>query len=91
MRYNYFTKGTCSQVISFKLDGDKVSDITFFGGCNGNLKAIPILLEGSTVEYITTKLKGLTCGNRPTSCTDQLATAVLAAYNGELEPEEDEG
>lgn len=89
MRYTYFTSGTCSQAISFRLDGDKVSDISFFGGCNGNLKAMGILLEGASVDYIYEKLKGNTCGMRPTSCTDQLATAVKAAYDGELEPEEE--
>ena len=50
------------------------------GGCNGNLKAIPILIEGWTVEQIEEKLTGILCGRRPTSCADQLAKAVRAAY-----------
>ena len=60
-----------------------VSHIEFYGGCNGNLKAIAALLEGATVEEIERKLLGNTCGRRPTSCADQFAKAVRAAYNEE--------
>lgn len=81
MRCEYKTKDTCAQVISFDLDGNVVTNIDFYGGCNGNLKAIAKLLEGSTVEEIESKLLGNTCGRRPTSCTDQLAIAVRKAYN----------
>lgn len=52
----------------------------FTGGCNGNLKAIPILVEGMTVEQIEEKLLGVLCGRRPTSCANQLTKAVRAAY-----------
>ena len=79
MHHEYKTKGTCSQAISFDLDGDVVRNISFFGGCNGNLKAISTLVDGMTVEQIEEKLKGNTCGFRPTSCADQLAQAVRAA------------
>ena len=82
MRYNYETENTCAQRISFDLEGNVVKNIEFFGGCNGNLKAIAKLLEGSTVQEIQEKLLGNTCGRRPTSCTDQLAIAVQKAYNG---------
>ena len=58
-----------------------VSNITFIGGCNGNLKAIAKLVDGWTVEQIEEKLLGNTCGRRPTSCADQLARAVREAYN----------
>lgn len=81
MRYEYRTKNTCSQIISFDIEGNVISDISFYGGCNGNLKAISKLLEGATVEEIEEKLTGITCGRRPTSCGDQLAKAVRAAYN----------
>ena len=70
--------------ISFDLDGEKVHNIQFFGGCNGNLKAISKILDGWTVEQIEEKLKGNTCGRRPTSCADQLATAVRSAYEGKI-------
>ena len=83
MHYDYMTKGTCSQVISLDIDGDVVSNVKFLGGCNGNLKAIPILVEGMTVDEIEKKLSGITCGHRPTSCPDQLAKAVREAYNAQ--------
>lgn len=81
MRYNYKTQGVCSQVISFDIDGDVISNIVFTGGCNGNLKAISKLVDGWTVDKIEQYLKGNTCGYKPTSCADQLAKAVRTAYN----------
>ena len=81
MRYEYKTENTCSQLISFDINGNIINNIEFYGGCNGNLKAISKLLEGATVEEIEEKLLGNTCGRRPTSCTDQLAKAVRTAYN----------
>lgn len=80
MRYEYKPKNICPQLISFDIDGDVISNIEFYGGCNGNLKAIAKLLDGSTVEEIEEKLSGNTCGRRPTSCADQLARAVREAY-----------
>ena len=81
MRYDYKTENVCSQVISFDIDGDVISNIEFFGGCNGNLKAISKLVDGWTVEKIEHYLLGNTCGRRPTSCADQLAKAVRTAYD----------
>ena len=80
MKYNYKTFGTCSVEISFDIDGDIISNINFVGGCPGNLKAISKLLDGQTVEYIEKMLLGNQCGNRGTSCADQLAIAVREAY-----------
>jgi uncharacterized protein (TIGR03905 family) len=79
MHYTYKTHDTCSAEISFDVNGKVISNIRFIGGCDGNLKALPILLEGWTVKEIAEKLKGITCGRRPTSCADQLAAAVLEA------------
>ena len=84
MRYNYKTRGTCAMEISFDIDGDVITDVEFFGGCNGNLKAISNLVDGMTVDEIEDKLRGNTCGTRPTSCADQLARAVREAYNSQL-------
>lgn len=81
MHYEYKTENTCSQSISFDIQDNIITNIAFYGGCNGNLKAISKLLDGSTVEEIEEKLSGNTCGRRPTSCTDQLAIAVRSAYN----------
>ena len=77
--YEYKTQGTCSRRISLDLDGDRVRNVKFEGGCDGNLKAIPALVEGLTVEEIAGKLYGIRCGARNTSCGDQLARAVRAA------------
>ena len=81
MEYTYKTKNVCSMQIHFDLDGNVVHNIEFLGGCNGNLKAISKLVDGMTVEQIEEKLRGNTCGPRPTSCADQLAIAVGKAYN----------
>lgn len=83
MRYTYKTKMTCSREISFDLNGNVVTNISFVGGCNGNLKAISKILDGWTVEEIENKVKGNLCGARPTSCADQLAIAVREAYDKE--------
>ncbi len=83
MEYSYKTRGTCSTRIDFELEGNVVHNVRYTGGCNGNLKAIGILTEGMTVEEIEAKLGGNTCGPRQTSCADQLAKAVRAAYEKE--------
>ena len=80
MEYTYKTQGVCSTEIRFRLDGDVVHDVRFTGGCNGNLKAIGILVEGQRVDEIERKLRGNTCGPRDSSCADQLARAVREAY-----------
>ena len=85
MNYTYKTKGVCSTQINFTLDGDRVYDVRFTGGCNGNLKAIGILVDGMTVDEIESKLRGNSCGGRPTSCADQLAQAVREAYRKQQE------
>lgn len=85
--YDYLTEGTCSKLISMDLEGNVVRNISFMGGCDGNLKAIPILVDGWTVEAIEEKLTGIKCGRRMTSCADQLAKAVRRAYIGELNGE----
>ena len=81
MEYKYKTKMVCSQEIIFNIEGDVISNIRFIGGCNGNLKAISKLVDGWTVDKIESYLSGNTCGFKPTSCADQLAKAVRAAYN----------
>jgi uncharacterized protein (TIGR03905 family) len=77
MEETFKTKGTCATTIQFTRDGNKIRNIRFIGGCNGNLKAIAKLCEGMTAEDIAAKLLGNTCNNKPTSCADQLAKAVL--------------
>lgn len=73
----YKTKGTCARSITFtKNDDGTISNISFDGGCNGNLKAISKLCEGMKAEEISAKLAGNICGFKTTSCADQLAKAV---------------
>ena len=77
MTITYKTQGVCARSITFDKDeSGKISNISFEGGCNGNLKAISKLCEGMTADEIAAKLKGNTCGFKSTSCADQLAIAV---------------
>lgn len=77
MEETFKTRGVCATTIQFTRDGDKIRNIRFTGGCNGNLKAIAKLCEGMSAEDIAAKLLGNTCNGKPTSCADQLARAVL--------------
>lgn len=74
--YNYTTSGVCSKSISFDVVDGKVCNVEFTGGCNGNLKGLASLIEGMEINEAIKKLKGITCGSRPTSCPDQLAKAL---------------
>ena len=78
------TKGTCARVIDFDLDDqNKIRNLVFTGGCNGNLKAISKLCEGQDAASISEILKGNTCGPRDTSCADQLSQAIKEALTNE--------
>ena len=80
MRYRYQQQGVCSQLVEFDLDDQGViHDVVFYGGCNGNLKAISKLVEGRRAEDIIPILKGNTCGPRATSCADQFTKGLEAA------------
>lgn len=81
MKYTFKTQGVCTKQIEFDLIDGKVYNVVFYGGCNGNLKAIARLVDGFTVEEIEQKLKGNICGFKNTSCADQLAIAARKAYN----------
>lgn len=81
MDYTYTTSMVCSQEIQFHIEGNVITNVRFAGGCNGNLKALAKLVDGLTVEQIEEKLKGNTCGRRPTSCADQLCVAIREAYD----------
>ena len=76
MQYEYKTKGTCSQRIFFEVEDGKVKNVSFVGGCSGNLKGIGALVEGMDVDAVIARLEGIHCGMKPTSCPDQLATAL---------------
>lgn len=72
----YKTTGTCSTAIEIEMDGDTIRSVRFVGGCNGNLKGISSLVTGMKAQDAIARLKGIRCGFKPTSCPDQLATAL---------------
>ena len=76
MQYKYFTRGTCAMQIVIDYTGNVIDNVTFIGGCNGNLKGISALVKGQTFDEVIKKLEGTTCGFKPTSCPDQLAKAL---------------
>lgn len=79
MVINYKTKGTCSREINITVEDGIVMDVEFIGGCNGNLKGISRLVKGMKVEDVIARVEGTTCGNKSTSCPDQLAQALKQA------------
>lgn len=79
MQYSFKTRGTCAQMITFSVEDNKVHEVQFYGGCNGNLKGIGSLVEGMDINEVIAKLEGIKCGMKQTSCPDQLATALKAA------------
>lgn len=81
MDFKYKTRGTCAREISFQLEDGIVKNVSFFGGCNGNLKGIAALVEGKKAEEVIPLIKGIKCGFKPTSCPDQLALALTEALN----------
>lgn len=81
MQYSYKTKGTCSQMINFEVVDGKVTNVQFLGGCNGNLKGIAALVEGMPVDEVISRVEGIKCGMKATSCPDQLAKALKEAKN----------
>lgn len=79
MQFEHKTKGTCSQRILFDVEDNKVLNVQFLGGCNGNLKGISSLVEGMDIDDVICRLEGTKCGMKNTSCPDQLATALKNA------------
>ena len=80
MKYTYYTQGTCSSQIDFDLDEQGIiRDVQFYGGCNGNLQGISVLVRGMKTSDAIAKLQGIRCGYKNTSCPDQLANALRQA------------
>ena len=76
-KVTYQTQGTCSKFINISVDEDgNVEEVQFIGGCDGNTKGVCSLIRGMKAQEVIARLKGITCGNKPTSCPDQLATAL---------------
>lgn len=76
MKHIYKTQGTCSTNIELDVEDGVLKDVTFWGGCNGNLQGISRLIKGMEVSDVITKLEGVRCGTRSTSCPDQLCKAL---------------
>lgn len=74
--YTYKTRGVCSRAINFDIENGVITACNFEGGCSGNTQGVAALVVGMTVEEAVRRLKGIKCGMRPTSCPDQLATAL---------------
>jgi len=81
--YQYNTHGVCSRSIFFDVEDGKLKNVSFLGGCNGNLKGIGALVEGMDIDDVISRLEGTTCGMKKTSCPDQLAQA-LKRYKEEI-------
>ena len=75
----YKTQGTCSQEIEIELKDGVIESVKFTGGCNGNLQGIARLIEGMDVEEAISRIDGIRCGFKATSCPDQLAKALKEA------------
>ena len=71
----FTTKGTCSRAINFEIEGDIVKHVEFVGGCSGNTQGVSRLVEGMNIHDAISKIEGIKCGPKSTSCPDQLATA----------------
>ena len=76
MKLTYKTQGTCSSHIELEVEEGVIQQVFFWGGCNGNLQGIRRLVKGMKVEEAIAKLEGIRCGNRVTSCPDQLCKAL---------------
>ena len=81
MHYEHTNKGTCSRSILFDIEDGKLKNVQYIGGCNGNLKGIAALVEGMDVADVISRVEGIRCGMKATSCPDQLAKA-LKEVNG---------
>ena len=82
MTFSYRTTGTCSRAINITVEDDIITDVSFMGGCDGNLKGISALVKGMNIDQAIERLSGITCGFKSTSCPDQLAKA-LALYKSQ--------
>lgn len=79
MQFEYKTRGTCSSRILFEIEDGKLHNLTYIGGCNGNLQGIARLTEGMDVDEVIARTEGIHCGMKDTSCPDQLSIALKMA------------
>lgn len=79
MHFEYKTRGTCSSKIIFDVEDGIIKEVRFIGGCSGNTQGIGALVKGMDVDEAISRLQGIKCGMKSTSCPDQLAQALIAA------------
>lgn len=84
MFYKFNPKGVCSREMLIEVEDEVVKSLQVVGGCSGNLQGISKLVVGMKVDEVIDRLKGIQCGNKLTSCPDQLAKALELIKNGEL-------
>ena len=80
-KFTFYPQGVCSFLIDIELDGDIIKEVTFTGGCDGNLKGISKLIKGMNASDVIERLEGTTCGFKDTSCPDQLSKALRQAMS----------
>lgn len=80
-RYRYKTAGTCSREIEIEIEDGIIKDVIFQGGCHGNLQGLSALVNGMNAEEVISRLEGIKCGTKQTSCPDQLSQALKMILN----------
>ncbi len=76
-KLTYTTRGTCSRAIDVVVEDDRIVEVKFFGGCNGNTQGVAALVKGMLIDEAIDRLSGINCGGRGTSCPDQLSKALI--------------
>ena len=83
MKFTYKTNGVCSRSIDIEIEDNTIKSVSFYGGCNGNLKGIAALVEGMKIDDVIERLEDIKCGFKNTSCPAQLAEALKGYQNGQ--------
>ena len=79
--FEYAPQGVCSRLMKFDIEDNKIHNLKVVGGCNGNLQGIGKLVEGMDIDEVISRVEGIRCGARPTSCPDQLSCAIEKYYD----------
>ncbi|MEG0076573.1 TIGR03905 family TSCPD domain-containing protein [Anaerorhabdus sp.] len=80
-KFTYKPNGTCSRLFEFECEDNIIKDVQITGGCDGNLKGICSIIKGKTVEEVISAFNGITCGNKKTSCPDQIAKCLMEEFH----------
>ena len=83
MEFTYRPRGVCSQLMEIEVEGDKIKHVKVTGGCSGNLQGISRLVEGMEIKEAISRMEGIRCGFKPTSCPDQMAKALKQCLEAE--------